>query len=295
MPRIEHRIIDTPESVAWKGPLSGTDHSVIRVPDLDVAIPWYQSMLGLVPTERRNDKIYLMGPVSGRIVLGLSEGGTGLDYVSFPARSAQSYDALATKLVANGIDTIFGVDTTREGARNELRVALSTGHVFEVAEHETNAPPAPVERTYRPGAIDIRNSHLPLRSSDVTGVPDFLGVLGYLSSLFVPLPDSPAYFIQFLRANAIHLQVTVLTGREGLHHVALEADEVDFLQTLDNLALTELVADYGTVRIRGQDAFHIRPGPVRKPDRGHLHYGDGRFRLRRTVQPIRHPWHHLNM
>jgi hypothetical protein len=49
MPRIEHPIIDTAESVAGKGPLSGTDHSVIRVPELDVAIPWYQARLSPVP------------------------------------------------------------------------------------------------------------------------------------------------------------------------------------------------------------------------------------------------------
>ena len=295
MPRIDHPIIDTPESVAWKGPLSGTDHTVIRVPELDVAIPWYQAMLGLVPTERRNDKVYLMSPVTGRIVLGLSEGGIGLGYVSFRARTAESFEAVATKLDANSIDTTFGVDTTREGARSALRIELPTGHAFEVVEHETDAPPAPVQGSYRPGAIDVRPSHLQLRSTDVTGVTDFLGVLGFRSSLFVPLPDSPGYFIQFLRVNDIHHQVTVLTGREGVHHVALEVDEADFWRFLDNLALTKLGAEYGPVRHHEGNMLSIY---VRDP------FGN-RIEVTSTMETVgfdyvglpadQAPWYHLNM
>src|SRR6478735_9711415 len=82
----------------WKGELEGLDHAVIRVPNLDEALGWYQQLLGLAVTERRPGRVFLASPVTGHVVLGLVEGGTGLEYVSFRAHSAEAFERLLGRL-----------------------------------------------------------------------------------------------------------------------------------------------------------------------------------------------------
>src|SRR5699024_3457461 len=130
----------------------------------------------------------------------------------------------------------------RPGVLDAFRVALPTGHSFEVVHAETDQLAAPVEGAYGLGSVDVRTSHLQLRTTDVKALTDFLGLVGFRSSTYVPLPDSEGYFIQFLRANEYHHQIAILTGEHGIHHVALEVDEVDFWRFLDNLAVTKLAA-----------------------------------------------------
>src|SRR5690625_4961857 len=118
MPRIEHPITDTTESVQWKGPLAGTDHTTILVPDLATAVDWYRAFLGLVELERRDGRAFLASPVTGKVVLALSETGRGLDYVSFRARTPEVFQALGAKLDAANIDTRPGIAHTRPGAED---------------------------------------------------------------------------------------------------------------------------------------------------------------------------------
>ena len=296
MPLIEHAIVDTPVSVQWKGPLAGTDHTVIRVDDLEIAISWYVRLLGLVVVERSARRVFLASPVSGRIVLGLSEGGRGLDYVSFRARTPESFQAIAEKLDAAEVRTAVGIDRSRPGALDALRISLPTGHTFEVIDPETDRPAQPVEGEYRPGAIDVRTSHLQLRTTDVKELTDFLGVVGFRSSTFVPLPGSEDnFFIQFLRVNEFHHQVAILTGAHGVHHVALELDEVDFWRFLDNLAVTKMAAEYGPLRHHEGNMLSIY---VRDP------FGN-RTEITSSMEMVgfdyaarvagHEPWYHMNM
>lgn len=295
MPHIEHLVVDTPETVTWKGPLAGTDHTVIRVPDLETAIPWYQRFLGLVIAERILDKVFLASPVTGRIVLGLTEGGTGLDYVSFRARTAESFAAIATKLDRVGARTVLGTDSTRPGAIEALRITVPTGHVFEVLHPETDVPAAPVDGAYRPGALDVRTSHLQLRTTDVKGTTDFLGILGFRSSTFVPLPDSDGFYIQFLRVNEYHHQVAILTGEDGIHHVALEVDEIDFWALMDNLAVTKLAAEYGPIRHHEGNMLSVY---VRDPFKNRIEITSSMEMVGFDYQAIpagHEHWYHMNM
>lgn len=295
MPRIEHPIIDTAESVTWKGPLAGTDHTVIRVPDLEVAIPWYQSLLGLVVSERFKNKAFLASPVTGRVILGLSEGGTGLDYVSFRARTAEAYQAIATKLDRIGAETTFGADGSRPGALEAFRVTVPTGHAFEVVHSETDKPWAPVAGEYRPGSLDVRTSHLQLRTTDVKGMTDFLGVLGFRSSAFVPLQDSDGFLIQFLRVNEYHHQVAILTGEAGIHHVALELDETDFWKLLENLTVTKIAAEYGPLRHHEGNMLSIY---IRDPFGNRLELTSSMDMVGFDYVPVpagHEFWYHMNM
>ncbi|HWI32288.1 MAG TPA: VOC family protein [Microbacterium sp.] len=295
MPRFEHPIKDTPASLQWKGPLAGTDHTVIRVPDLDVGVAWYRRLLGLVEVERSAGRAFLASPVTGRIVLGLSEGGTGLDYVSFRARNAEAFEAIATKLDEAKTRTALGVATTRPGALDALRVTVPTGHAFEVIHPDADAPAGPVEGEYRPGALDVRTSHLQLRTTDVKAMTDFLGLLGFRSSTFVTLPGTEGYFIQFLRVNEYHHQVAILTGQHGVHHVALEVDEVDFWQLLDNLVVTKMAAEYGPIRHHEGNMLSMY---LRDPFKNRIEITSSMEMVGFDYPPTpagHEPWYHMNM
>lgn len=295
MPRIDHPIADTETTVQFKGPLAGTDHTVLRVPDLQLAVRWYERLLGLVVADRSHGRAFLASPVTGRTVLGLSEGGRGLDYVSFRARTPESFEAIAAKLDQNRVHAALDAEVTRPGASRALRLTLPTGHALEVLQAEADAVAEPVDGAYRPGAIDIRTSHLQLRTTDVKKLTDFLGFVGFRSSTFVPLPGSDGFFIQFLRVNEYHHQVAILTGEHGMHHVALEVDEVDFWRLLDNLVVTKLAAEYGPLRHHEGNMLSIY---VRDPF-------DNRIEITSTMETVgfdyvaapagHEPWYHMNM
>ena len=295
MPQIEHPVVDTSESLQWKGPLAGTDHTIIQVPDLDVAVAWYQRLLGMVAVERRAERVYLASPVTGRIAFGLAEGGTGLDYVSFRVRNAEAFEWVGTRLDAANIKASQNIELARPGAKDALRLTLPTGHTLEVVLTEDDEPARPVEGEYRPGAIDVRTSHLQLRTTDVRGLTDYLGVIGFRSSAYVPLPQSDGYLLQFLRVNEYHHQVAILTGDDGIHHVALEVDEVDFWRLLDNIAVHKLAAEYGPVRHHEGNMLSIY---IRDPFGNRLEITSAMEMVGYdySAAPGAHePWYHLNM
>lgn len=295
MPRIEHPITDTAETVQWKGPLAGTDHTSIRVPDLPTALDWYQTFLGLVALEQRADRVFLASPVTGKVVLALSETGRGLEYVSFRARTPEVFQALAARLDSVDVPIRQGLVQARPGAEQALRITAPTGHDIEIILAQGDEPAKPIEGEYRLGSIDVRTSHLQLRTTDVKGLTDFLGIIGFRSSTFVPLPQSDGYFIQFVRANEFHHQVAILTGTEGIHHVALEVDETAFWAMLDHIAMLKFRAEFGPVRHHEGNmlSFYIRDP-----------FGN-RLELTSSMEMVGYdyvakpgghePWYHMNM
>lgn len=295
MPRIDHPVIDTAETVAWKGPLAGIDHTVIRVPDMEVGLEWYQRLLGLVVSERVDNRVFLASPVTGRVIFGLSEGGTGLDYVSFRARTAESFESVAAALDKAGVSTSTSSKGQRSGVLNSLEFTTPTGHTMQIVHREPDAPTAPVAGEYRPGALDVRTGHLQLRTTDVKEMTDFLGLIGFRSSSYVPLPDSDGYFLQFLRANDLHHQVAVLTGERGFHHVALELDEADVWRLLDHLAVTKQPIEYGPIR---HHEGHLLSFYIRDPFKNRLEINGpmGFVGFDYPAESAKHEfWYHMNM
>jgi catechol 2,3-dioxygenase-like lactoylglutathione lyase family enzyme len=147
----------------------------------------------------------------------------------------------------------------------------------------------------RRGAIEVRSCIVLLRTTDVKGLTEFLAVAGFRSSTYVQLPDSDGFFIQFLRTNEYHHQLAILTGQDGMHHIALEVDEVDFWRCLDNLQLQKIPAEYGPVRHHEGNMLSFY---VRDP------FGN-RLEVTSTMEtvgfdyPATHashePWYHMNM
>jgi len=295
MPQTEHPIIDTADSVQWKGPLAGTDHTTIRVPDLPTALEWYRAFLGLVVLEERDGRAFLASPVTGKVVLALSETGRGLDYVSFRARTPEVFQALGARLDAAKVSVRQGLSETRPGTEDALRITAPTGHDIEILLAQNDELSKPVEGEYRLGSIDVRTSHLQLRTTDVKGLTDFLGIIGFRSSTFVPTPQEDGYFIQFVRANEFHHQIAILTGAEGIHHVALEVDETAFWTMLDHIAVLKFRAEFGPVRHHEGNmlSFYIRD-PF--GNRIELTSSMETVGYDYIAKPAEHePWYHMNM
>jgi len=236
-----------PPKHTWAGDLARIDHSVMNVPDLEEGISWYRRLLGLVVSERRDGKVYLASPKSGRTVLGLSEGGTGLCYVSFRAYDSESLERLAGRLEARKVEYQRGIEDSRPGAIEALRFQLPTGHTMELLHAEDNVL-SKEERCYHAGAFDVRTSHLQTRTMDVLGMSAFLQGIGFKVSNYVPTPDGEKHMIQFTRVNDYHHQLAILTGKEGLHHIALELDSKDFWEFCDHLSVEHIPAEYGPGR-----------------------------------------------
>ena len=277
---------------AWKGDIERLDHSVIRVPDLEAGIAWYRRLLGLVESERRPGRVYLASPVTGETVLGLSEGGTGLAYVSYRVRTAESLDRVDHRLRDAGIAVEEGVSDTRNGAIAAIRATMPTGHVLELLHSEPVEQKRPAAG-YVPGALDVRTSHIQFRTLDVLAQSAFMQKVGFKVSTFVPLPDG-THLLQFLRANEFHHQMAILTGDAGLHHVALELDTVDFWKFCDHLSIERIPAEYGPGRHLEGDLLFIY---VRDPFGNRLEI-TGPMALAGFDYPATpgkdEPWYHMN-
>lgn len=239
--------INPDELHMWRGDLAMIDHAVVRVPDLAVGLDWYRRVFGLVECSRVDGRAYLACPTSGHVILGLTEGGTGLEYISYLAYDAQSLDRVRQRLTAGGIACADCKGLSRPGAIEAIRVTLPNGHALEVL-HAERGKPAPTA-DYRPGLFDVRSSHLQFRTIDVREMAEFLQVLGFKRSSYVQIPDgSDKLYIQFMRINDRHHQLAILTGPAGLHHVAVELDDTDFWKFCDHLAKEHIPAEYGPGR-----------------------------------------------
>ena len=230
--------------------ISNLDHAVINVPDLEQGVAWYKRFLGLYETAREPGLVYLGSPVTGRTILGIAEGGIGLRRVSFALSNPEFVDKLAAILPGQGFEVERFTAASRPGSRRSLRVKIPTGHVLELLDAEDEKKKGVVPPAYTAGAIDVRISHLQLRTQDVLEMSRALQTLGFRVTGYVPHPDPSAekHIIQFLRANEHHHQLALLTGPAGFHHVALELEQADFWKFCDHLAHVKIPAEYGPGR-----------------------------------------------
>lgn len=231
----------------FRGDIAGVDHCVVQVSELAQGVAWYQRAFGLVEVARQGARAFLASPVTGNVILGLVEGGTGLEYASYAVYDAASMARIRRRLQAAGLSYDDGITDSRPGARDAVRVTLPTGHLVELLlADDASAAPLP---EYRAGALDIRTSHLQIRSLDIAEVVEFLQVLGFKRSSFVTKFDgSDGFYIHFMRVNDRHHQLALLTGPSGLHHVAIELDNADFWKFCDHLAAEHIPAEYGPGR-----------------------------------------------
>lgn len=248
-----------PEQVppAWtRGDILRVDHMSIKVPDVAQATDWYSKVLGLVECERRNNRVYLSAPISGRITVALSEGGRGLEYASCLVRDTDALDRIAANLDTHRIPFMDSINDTRAGAVRALRVTMPTQQLLEFLVADRNGASGRIQTAY-PGAFNIEASHVQLRTPDVAALAVFFSKLGFRVTDYGKAPDKEFYFAVFVRANEFHHQFALFAGKTGLHHIALETDAIDFLKIGDHFSRLRVSAEYGPGRHMPGDSIFL--------------------------------------
>lgn len=239
--------LEQPSAWMW-GEILKVDHFAIRVPDVERAAAWYCSVLGLQNAARANGRTYLAAPLSGKITVALSQGGTGLEHVSLLVRDDQALANIRRKLSAAGMSPKDSVGDARPGAEAALRIQLPIGSDIELMVDPISDKPQGGARQPQLGAFNIVASHVQLRTPDVAGLAEFFQKVGFRMTDFAKPPGGGDLFAAFVRANEFHHQFALFSGRAGLHHIALEIDEVDFLKIGDHFARLGVTAEYGPGR-----------------------------------------------
>jgi catechol 2,3-dioxygenase len=242
---------------AWaRGEIVKTDHLAIRVPDIERAAAWYSAVLGLRDGGRANGRAYLTAPVSGKITVALSAGGTGLEHVSLLVKDDKALARIRQRIADAGIAVTDSSRDARPGATAAFRIQLPTDQGVEFMVAPSVEEPFGGARRPELGAFNIVASHVQLRTPDVGGLTEFFKKIGFRLTEFGKAPGSERPFAAFVRANEFHHQFALFDGRVGLHHIALEIEEVDFLKIGDHFARLGIKAEYGPGRHKpGQSIF----------------------------------------
>ncbi len=242
---------------SWtRGDIVRVDHMSVRVPDIEEGKNWYTKVLGLIECERKNNRVYLSAPVSGRITLALAEGGTGLEYASCLVRDSDAFNRIAANLRRHGIPATDSTKDARTGTAQALRVTMPTEQLLEFMVADQNNTAARSTASY-PGAFNIEASHVQLRTPDVAGLALFFDKIGFRITDYGKAPDKEFYFAVFVRANEFHHQFALFAGKTGLHHIALETDAIDFLKIGDHLSRHRVSAEYGPGRHMPGDSIFL--------------------------------------
>lgn len=274
----------------WKGELDGVDHYAVRVPELDAAVDWYTTVFGLHPRTRNADRVYMASPVTGKIVIALTAAdGPGLDYVSYRVRDRDRLEIVASRLREVGIAYTSGIENSRPGALEALRIDLPTGHSLELLlAEEVDGEDAELHA----GALDVRTSHLQFRTPDPAAMAAWLEPVGFRTTAY---DDNAEHPIRFIRTNELHHQMAILGGEAGIHHVAVELDTPDFWKFLDHLSRVRVRAEYGPGRHHEGNLLFVY---VRDPFGNRTEITSEMQRVGDDYPPTflaQEPWFHMNM
>jgi catechol 2,3-dioxygenase len=191
--------------------IAAIGHVAIAVADLDGAVDAATSIMGLRVTESRDGEVDLTHGSAHHSLQYLHADTDGLDHIGLVAADAAALDEILARLERDGIPIISDRPFDTCLARG-FAIEGPDGFVFEIY---TDMPGD--EPTYAPtGVRPNRFGHVNLNAPDPAAIRDFLtAILDFRVSDDVGIG-------YFLRCNADHHGVAVLSGRPGLHHHAWE-------------------------------------------------------------------------
>lgn len=215
--------------------LQRIEHAKVHVEDLESALEFYTSAMGLVEIDRSGDTVYLGCGLDGNFDLAVAEGGTGLEHFAVRASDRAGVEAAEERLAAGGVDA-ERVDGDEPGQSAGVRYELPSGAPMEVVavadggyEHST------VSAGSRGGHAPSTLDHVQLFTPDVRADLDFLAdVVGMAVSDTAGPRDDPE--IAFARCNALHHDVALKAaptggpGHASLHHVAWGFDDIGHMK-----------------------------------------------------------------
>ena len=226
----------------------------IRINDLDAALDFHTTTLGLQEIGRQNGVVFMGAGGDGQVDLALRAGGTGAVGFSIAADDESDLAHFAGTLQKAGVKTAMS-SNTMPGVLKSLDFHLPSGHeVHIVTLVKRDMYVHPTRGTQpRSGAISpLDLDHITLRVGDkVSDIMDFMReILGFRSSDIVQLPNEMP-MATWMHIGDYHHDVAIMGGKPGetLDHVAWQMDGIDHIKrSLDSLARAGIKTEAGPGR-----------------------------------------------
>lgn len=207
----------------------------IRSQKLDDWAEYGPKFLGLEVVERTATSVKLrMDDRKQRILVSSSD--ADVTAFGFEVADASTLDALAARLEKHQIPVrrVSQPDASLRGVTSAIRFADPAGNALEAfhgpeARSEPFKPGRPISG-FRTGAMGMGHAVLHVKNVDAL-VPFYRDILGFKVSDFMVKPAKAIFFHLNPRQHSLAL---LETGREGIHHIMMEACHLDDVgQALD--------------------------------------------------------------
>lgn len=248
-------------------------HVHIRVPDLELAAAYYGEVIGLIETDREEERVYLKcwdEHQHHSVILEYAPT-YGLERVGFKVQDESDLDEYAARVEAAGIATKrYAHGELGPGSGATVQFVASSGHTMELVWDmaqvgnllpQTNPPPEPQ------GLVGIhppRIDHIFLMCEDVGGITEFFtDVLDFRLTEQI-LADDGHQLVTFLERTHTPHDIAFITGPQGaLHHFAFWLDDWnDVRQAADLCSINGVPIDAGPTRhgaTRGHGLYFFDP------------------------------------
>lgn len=199
-------------------------HVAITTPDVDGAVRFATSVLGMAETERIDGVAYLTHAspyltLRGHChhhVLEIAPGpAAALDHFGLLARRGTVNDVVARASAAGATDI---APSDEPWLSDAVRLSMPSGHRIEIYEAMEQ-----VELTYSPaGVVPMRLGHINLLTTDLEAMMTFLvDGLGLRTSDWIDYEGKP--IVGFARCHFEHHTIAIAEGEaEGINHYAFE-------------------------------------------------------------------------
>jgi catechol 2,3-dioxygenase-like lactoylglutathione lyase family enzyme len=208
-------------------PITHLRHVDLAVPDFDQQLAFYTGTWGLTKVADDNGIAFLAAEGSPeQYVVRLRRGDKRMDLVSFGAASSGDVDALAAKLIADGVGIVSEPDKLdTPGGGYGFRFFDVDGRVVEVSSDVALRQHRKIEERED---IPVKLSHCVVNSPDPTRMRDW-----YAQHLGFRLSDTLAHphmgdLMYFMRCNEWHHSFAIARGpHASLHHASFEMRGVE--------------------------------------------------------------------
>jgi catechol 2,3-dioxygenase len=215
--------------------LQRIEHASIHVEDLDDAIEFYTSAMGLTEVDRVEGTVYLGTGLTENFELAVTEGGTGIEHFAVRADDPDVVSEYEARLEERDIGS-ERVDGDEPGQLTGIRFEMPSGVPMEIVTVADEAyQHAELSAAGRAGHAPSSIDHVQLFTPDIDADLDFLrDDLGMrVSDIAGPLDDLE---VAFARCNTLHHDVALKKmppdgpDHASLHHVAWGFDDISHLK-----------------------------------------------------------------
>lgn len=118
-------------------------HIALHVSDLDAAVDFQQSVVGMVETERVGGVSYMTCNERHHELILVESETRGYDHIALEVADAQALDVASARVIAAGGRVLGGIYDGEPGIERALKVQSPAGHVFKLfcGMEQVDAPP----------------------------------------------------------------------------------------------------------------------------------------------------------